>query len=141
MAATVMGRTPATINKKYTEYLLPTVLTAMATNIANIVDSMMAGNLLGVDALSAISILSPISQLYFALTVMFGLGASSAIAVAKGKNDAQKANRIFTAELFVLGALCVLLIAVQLVFADGICSLLITGDDIVHALAYDPYRS
>lgn len=139
MATTVMGRTPATINKKYTEYLLPTVLTAMATNIANIVDSMMAGNLLGVDALSAISILSPISQLYFALTVMFGLGASSVIAVAKGKNDAQKANRTFTAELFVLGALCVIMVAVQLVFADGICSLLITDDDIVHALAYDYY--
>ncbi|MGN0668951.1 MAG: MATE family efflux transporter [Oscillospiraceae bacterium] len=139
MAAAVMGRTSATINKKYTEYLLPTVLTAMATNIANIVDSMMAGNLLGVDALSAISILSPISQLYFALTVMFGLGASSVIAVAKGKNDAQKANRIFTAELFVLGALCVILIAVQLIFADGICSLLITGDDTVHALVYDYY--
>lgn len=139
MATTVMGRNPATINKKYTEYLLPTVLTAMATNIANIVDSMMAGNLLGVDALSAISILSPISQLYFSLTIMFGLGASSIIAVAKGKNDAQKANRIFTAELLVLGILSVVLIAVQLVFADGICSLLITGDDTVHALAYDYY--
>lgn len=134
-----MGRNPATINKKYTEYLLPTVLTAMATNIANIVDSMMAGNLLGVDALSAISILSPISQLYFSLTIMFGLGASSIIAVAKGKNDAQKANRIFTAELLVLGILSVVLITVQLVFADGICSLLITGDDTVHALAYDYY--
>lgn len=139
MAKTLMGRNPATINKKYTEYLLPTVLTAMATNIANIVDSMMAGNLLGVDALSAISILSPISQLYFSLTIMFGLGASSVIAVAKGKNDIQKANRTLTAELFVLGALSVFLVAVQLVFADGICSLLITGDDIVHALAYEYY--
>lgn len=138
MVKSALGRNPTTINKKYTEYFLPTVLTAMATNIAFIVDSIIAGNILGKNAISAISLLSPISQLYFSLTILFGLGASSVIAVAKGKNDAQKANRTFTSELLVLGALCVVLVAVQLVFADGICSLL-TKDSTLRSLAYDYY--
>ena len=37
MSSTVLGRNAVTVNKKYTEYFLPTVLTAMATNIAMIV--------------------------------------------------------------------------------------------------------
>lgn len=90
MAEIQMKRTSTTINKKYTEYFLPTVLTAMATNIALVVDSIIAGNILGKTALSAINLLSPIVQLYFALTIMFGLGASSIIAVAKGENDRKR---------------------------------------------------
>ncbi len=43
MSSTVLGRNAVTVNKKYTEYFLPTVLTAMATNIAMIVDSIIAG--------------------------------------------------------------------------------------------------
>lgn len=65
MSSTVLGRNAVTVNKKYTEYFLPTVLTAMATNIAMIVDSIIAGNLLGQNSLAAINLMSPISQLYF----------------------------------------------------------------------------
>lgn len=97
MTKTTFERNPTTINKKYTEYFIPTVLTAMSTNIASIVDSIIAGNMLGKNALSAINILSPITQLYFSLTIMFGLGASSVIAVAKGENNEKKADRTLTA--------------------------------------------
>lgn len=77
MSSTVLGRNAVTVNKKYTEYFLPTVLTAMATNIAMIVDSIIAGNLLGQNSLAAINLMSPISQFYFSITILFGLGASS----------------------------------------------------------------
>ena len=138
MAEIQMKRTSTTINKKYTEYFLPTVLTAMATNIALVVDSIIAGNILGKTALSAINLLSPIVQLYFALTIMFGLGASSIIAVAKGENDRKKADRIFTSAFLTVVVLCVLLISVQLAFADGICSLL-TQNTELQPLLYDYY--
>lgn len=70
MSSTVLGRNAVTVNKKYTEYFLPTVLTAMATNIAMIVDSIIAGNLLGQNSLAAINLMSPISQLYFSITIL-----------------------------------------------------------------------
>ena len=57
MSSTVLGRNAVTVNKKYTEYFLPTVLTAMATNIAMIVDSIIAGNLLGQNSLAAINLI------------------------------------------------------------------------------------
>ncbi|MGN1457536.1 MAG: MATE family efflux transporter [Acutalibacteraceae bacterium] len=138
MNENVLKRNSTTINRKYTEYFLPTVLTAMATNIAFIIDSIIAGNILGKNALSAISLLSPVAQLYFSLTIMFGLGASSIIAVAKGKNDNKKANRIFTSAFVAVAILCVVLIGVQLAFADGICTLL-TKDSVLHSMLYDYY--
>ena len=94
MSSTVLGRNAVTVNKKYTEYFLPTVLTAMATNIAMIVDSIIAGNLLGQNSLAAINLMSPISQFYFSITILFGLGASSIISFAKG--FLQAAGEAFT---------------------------------------------
>ena len=138
MSKSELKRNPATINRKYSEYFLPTVLTAMATNIAMIVDSIIAGNILGKNALAAINLLSPVAQLYFSLTIMFGLGASSIIAVAKGKNDKAMVNRIFTATFITVALLCVVLMSVQLPLADGICSLL-TKDSVLHSLLYEYY--
>lgn len=138
MSNSTLRRNPVTINRKYSQYFLPTVLTAMATNIAMIIDSIIAGNLLGKNALSAINLLSPVSQLYFSLTIMFGLGASSIIAVAKGKNENRQANRIFTATFVSVALLCIVLIAIQLPLADGICSML-TKDNVLHSLLYDYY--
>lgn len=138
MSKSELKRNPATINRKYSEYFLPTVLTAMATNIAMIVDSIIAGNILGKNALASINLLSPVAQLYFSLTIMFGLGASSIIAVAKGKNDKAMVNRIFTATFITVALLCVVLMSVQLPLADEICSLL-TKDSVLHSLLYEYY--
>lgn len=138
MSSTTLGRNAVTVNKKYTEYFLPTVLTAMATNIAMIVDSIIAGNLLGKNALAAISLFSPISQLYFSLTILFGLGASSIVSFLKGKRDAKQANWVFTSAFVVLLALSLLLIAIQLPLANSICSLL-TKDSELHTLLFQYY--
>lgn len=138
---TAMKRSALTVNKKYTEYFLPTVLTAMASNIAMIVDSIIAGNLLGGQALAAINILSPITQLYFALTILFGLGASTIISIEKGKRNADGADAVFTTAFFSVCVLSVLLIACQLPFSNIVCSWL-TPDPELRALAnsyYIPY--
>ena len=138
MSETALKRNSVTINRKYSEYFLPTVLTAMATNIAMIVDSIIAGNILGKNALAAINLLSPVAQLYFSLTILFGLGASSVIAVAKGKNDRTLVNRIFTTTFIAVVLLCVVLMAIQLPLAGGICSLL-TKDKVLNPLLYQYY--
>ena len=138
MGNTAIGRNAVTVNKKYTEYFLPTVLTAMATNISTILNSIIAGNLLGQNSLAAISLISPITQLYFSITILFGLGASSIVSYAKGKRDEAQANRVFTSAFIILAALSILLIAVQLPLADAICSLL-TSDSELHSLLFQYY--
>lgn len=138
MENSVLTRNSATVNKKYSEYFLPTVLTAMATNISTIVDSVIAGNILGQSSLAAISLISPITQLYFSITILFGLGASSIVSYAKGKRDEAQANSVFTTAFIILAFLSVIFIAIQLPLADSICSLL-TSDSELHSLLYQYY--
>ena len=67
MTQNTLKRNGNIINKKYLEYFLPTVLTAMANNIAIMVDSVLVGQMVGSVAMAAINLLSPITQLYFSL--------------------------------------------------------------------------
>ncbi len=138
MANIKLSRNAVTVNKKYNEYFLPTVLTAMATNIAMIVDSMLAGNMLGKNSLAAINLMSPVAQLYFSLTILFGLGASSIISYAKGKRDNVLANKVFTITFITIIALCVVLMGIGLPFGDSICSIF-TRDKELHSLLYAYY--
>lgn len=138
MANIKLSRNAVTVNKKYNEYFLPTVLTAMATNIAMIVDSMLAGNMLGKNSLAAINLMSPVAQLYFSLTILFGLGASSIISYAKGKRDNALANKVFTITFVTIIALSVVLTGVGLPFGDSVCSIF-TRDKELHSLLYAYY--
>lgn len=138
MANIKLSRNAVTVNKKYNEYFLPTVLTAMATNIAMIVDSMLAGNMLGKNSLAAINLMSPVAQLYFSLTILFGLGASSIISYAKGKRDNALANKVFTITFVTIIALSVVLMGVGLPFGDSVCSIF-TRDKKLHSLLYAYY--
>lgn len=138
MADIKLSRNAVTVNKKYNEYFLPTVLTAMATNIAMIVDSMLAGNMLGKNSLAAINLMSPVAQLYFSLTILFGLGASSIISYAKGKRDNALANKVFTITFVTIIALSVVLMGVGLPFGDSVCSIF-TRDKELHSLLYAYY--
>jgi len=133
-----IARNAVTVNKKYIEYFIPTVLTAMANNIAMIVDSVIAGNLIGGNALAAINLLSPVSQLYFALTVLFGLGASTVISIAKGRRDGEYADKVYTVSLFTVLAVSFILVAVQLPLSGKICGLL-TSDPELFSLLHKYY--
>lgn len=126
------------LQKTYLRYFFPTVLTAMATNIAVFADAILAGNLLGGEALAAINLLSPVTQLYFALTVLLGLGASTVITAARGKDDAETADRAFTSVILLAAAICAVLLAIQLPLARPICGML-SADPRLIELSYRYY--
>ncbi len=124
MTQNTLKRNGNIINKKYLEYFLPTVLTAMANNIAIMVDSVLVGQMVGSVAMAAINLLSPVTQLYFSITILFGLGASTIISYSKGKNDKETADKTLTAALILLVILCVILMSAQFLFIDNIASVL-----------------
>lgn len=124
MTHTLLKRNGNIINKKYMEYFLPTVLTAMANNIAIMVDSVLVGQLVGSTSMAAINLLSPVTQLYFSLTILFGLGASTIISYAKGINNKKAADKTFTAVIVSLLLFSAVLMAVQFIFLNDIASVL-----------------
>ena len=58
------------IRKKYNEYLVSTLAMSTSIYLAAIVDSIMVGNILGVNALSAVSLTSPI---VYAKNIVFSI--------------------------------------------------------------------
>lgn len=134
-------RNPMTVNKKFMEYFFPTVMTAMANNIALIVDSIIVGNLLGSQGLAAVNLLSPVIQLYFALNILFGLGTSTLISIAKGEQEQKDVEAYFTIMVAALGVVSILLVAGQMVFLDSIVRA-ISPDEALRVLVkqyYVPY--
>lgn len=121
-----MKRNEKLITTKYLEFFIPTVLTAMATNLSAIVDASLVGNFMDSAALSVINILLPVVQVYAALSIMFGVAGSSIIAGSRGGGSADTAagNKTFTVICTFIAAISVVLMAVQLVFLDGIISML-----------------
>ena len=119
-----LARNGNIINKKYLEYFLPTVLIALANNIAVMVDSIIVGNMLGSVSMAAINLLSPVTQLYFSMTILFGLGASTLISFAKGQNNKKAADRTFTTAVVMLVFLSAVFILTQFIFIDYIASAL-----------------
>lgn len=118
-----MKRNGNIINKKYLEYFIPTVLTAMANNIAVMVDSILVGHMVGSTSMAAINLLSPVIQFYFSMTILFGLGASTIISYAKGKNDKASADKTFTVAFIALLFLSAVLMTVQFLLLDPIASI------------------
>lgn len=126
MSNVTLRRNGKIINKKYFEYFWPTVLTAMANNIAVMVDTILVGNMVGSTSMAAINLLSPVVQLYFSMTILFGLGSSAIISYAKGNNDKASADKTFTVTFVSLITLCAVLMVVQFIFIDNIASILTT---------------
>ncbi len=141
MTKNALKRNGRIVNKKYFEYFLPTILIALANNIAIMVDSILVGNMLGSVPMAAINVLSPVTQLYFSTTILFGLGSSTLISYAKGKNDKASADATFTVGTTLLVLLSVVFMAVQLIFTNEIASLLTPIDSLKSELLkyYLPY--
>lgn len=123
MVQNTLKRNGNIINKKYMEYFWPTVLTAMANNIAIMVDAVLVGQMVGSTAMAAINLLSPVTQLYFSLTILFGLGSSTIISYAKGQHDKKTADKALTVALISLLVFTAVLMVVQFAFLDGIASM------------------
>ena len=93
-----MKRTNTLIRKKFIEFFIPTVLTTMAGSIAMLVDSTIVNLTLGASAFAAVNLMTPILQVYVAISILFGLSSATIIAKIKGENKSgsEKSNLVFT---------------------------------------------
>ena len=130
-------RSALLMNRKFREYLIPTILTNVAISLATVVDSIIVGNLLGETALSAIGLSAPVIYSLNALFVLFAIGGATSASIAKGKRDTESANLIFTLT-FVAGMFAMLLLLTALLlFLRPITSSLAQGDALLAQLTLE----
>lgn len=127
------------IDKKYREFFVPTVLTAMSGSLILMADSVIVGNMLGANELAAVNCCMPVQQLLGMVSELLGLGGSTGISVARGRREGKKADQIFTAVLLMFAVLGLAFLLPQIFATSFFCGLL-TQDGTLYPLVYEYYR-
>lgn len=71
-----MKRNSYLVDKAFRSFLLATVLATVASSLAISVDSLIVGNLLGPEPLAALSLVTPVAQIYNALAALVNVGGA-----------------------------------------------------------------
>lgn len=90
------GRSSYLVTKAFRGFLLASVLTAAASQVGTLIDGLMLARFINDKAMSAINIISPVNQVFFALSILIGTGGSMLAGMAIGNHDRVKASRLFS---------------------------------------------
>lgn len=99
------------IGKAFKNYLTASVLTVAATQVANIVDASIVGNLIGPEGLAAVNLSKPVLQTIFAASCLYIASSTILAGIAIGKGNKAKADNLFTFSIttsVILGALFII---------------------------------
>ena len=88
-----MERTGTLIREKYRENLISTLAMSGSVSIANIVDRIMVGNLLGSTELAGQSLTNPILNIINIIFGFFIFGGNTLAVTLKGGRDQEGANK------------------------------------------------
>lgn len=96
-----LERNSKLINKKFIQYLIPSILMVFAMQFGSLIDGILVGNMIGNEALSATALVIP--TLYFSQLPGFALGIGGSIIIANflGKRDLVNAKKTFSFSLVV----------------------------------------
>ena len=114
------------------KFALPGLLTSLSSRLFETLDdALFVSRFVGQNALAGIKILMPVDGLIFALTHIFGLGASTYAATEMGRGNKEEANRIFTKMILMAVLVGSAIAGVMITFDDQILSFLGAGRDII----------
>jgi len=121
-------RSGTLLHRKFREYLVPTILVNIALSLEMVLNSAVVGNLLGEKPLAAIALSAPIIFCLNALILLCIIGGSVCTAIAKGRQEAEEADRFFTLT-FAAGLTAMFaFLSVLLVFMKPITEVSAQGD-------------
>lgn len=132
-------RKPYLIGKAFNKFLWASVLTVATTQVANIIDATIVGNLIGPDALAAVNLSKPLLQAFFAISCLYVPAATMLAGAAIGKGDKATGGKYMTfsfALSILLGLLCM---TAGLVFFGGLSHFLCQSETL-YPLAADFMR-
>ncbi len=102
--------------RKLAEYLPAMLITNLSTLLLVTVDGVVAGNLVGKDALASINIFYPVTVAIGAVTILVAVGVSTSLSTAMGKNNVAELDRIKGASLRIMTAMAIIVGIVQIPF-------------------------
>ena len=88
------------LTTQFWRFLWSAILIALSGCLGNVVDSIIVGNLIGGDGVSAINLSKPVVQFMFTISMLISAGAGMLVGMALGKQDQQRAAYIYTHSFF-----------------------------------------
>lgn len=116
------------VSKAFKNYLTASVLTVAATQVANIADASIVGNLIGPEGLAAVNLSKPVLQAFYAVSCFYVASGTILTGIAIGKGEKEKANKQFTFSLITSLVLGVLFIIGGLAAFNPLSQLLCKSD-------------
>lgn len=120
------------LDNKIKQYLLPAVMMKLALQLGNVVDTMLVGNLLGTEAMSAVSLSMPVLSFIQIPGYFLGNGGAIACAILLGRRQKKEACQVFTIT-FMITAICGLLFLAASFFAAAPIAHFLSGGGILEA--------
>ena len=115
--------------------LLPVqILLAAVSSVNGIVSSFFASNYIGVDAMSAVGLYSPINMLLLAVSTMLMGGSAILCGKYAGKNEQKKMQNIFSLNLFLATMIAAVFVIVFALLAALDGTAFLTKDPVVRPL-------
>ena len=128
------------ISHKFRELLLPSLLIAMALNIASVVDASFVSTFIGHNAQAALQVLEPLVLLITIFEWLFGLGGQILALNKKAEFDEDGSNHYFTTAMLATIILSILILLVCFLFKDSLINLLHpTAGALPYVNAYSVY--
>lgn len=112
----------------FRNYLGASVLTVAATQVANIVDAAIVGNMIGPEGLAAVNLCKPVLQAIFAISCLYAASASIMAGMAIGRGDRRGADALFSFSLMTSLALGALIVVGGLCAIDRLADMLCSSD-------------
>ena len=128
------------VSKLFFRYLVPAILANMVTSIYILADTIIIGKGIGIDAIAALNILLPLFNVFFGFGLLFGVGGSVLMSIARGKGDYDAGKRYFTTAVILNTATCIICTIIFLIFLKPIV-LFLGATDITmpYVMDYAPY--
>ena len=136
----VDNRNNRLLNAKLNKYIIPGIMMSLALQLGNIVDTIFVSNLIGVEAMSAVTMSLPVETIVQLTGYCLGVGGSIAVGNMLGKRDKEGASKLFSATFMVTLVVGLLFSICALGVAGPIARLLVSGDGILTTYTRDYIR-
>ena len=119
------------LNAKLNKYIIPGIMMSLALQLGNIVDTIFVSNLIGVDAMAAVTMSLPVETVLQLVGYCLGIGGSIAAGIMIGKRDKEGASKVFSATLIVTLIVGILFSACAFFTADPIAKALVADGGVL----------
>lgn len=95
--------------KTFFRFAMPSVASMIMFSLYTMIDGVFLSRTNGEYAFAAINLAMPYINAIFAVGILFAMGTSTVVAIALGKGENDRANRIFTQNIYVMTAISLII--------------------------------